>query len=160
MKFKNYCVVIMGETENAISEIEKVSETKPNILNAKGIIIATITTFVDVKELTAWFTLNNRSFLVFDLDPENSGVFITNKKVYDGLFGFINKQSKNNDLINKTNDLLSEITTNMIEETQDIEGDISEMSEKEKENMLNQIMDKGVVNMTDYDKKIMVYLTK
>jgi hypothetical protein len=150
----------MGETENAISEIEKVSETKPNILNAKGIIIATITTFVDVKELTAWFTLNNRSFLVFDLDPENSGVFITNKKVYDGLFGFINKQSKNNDLINKTNDLLSEITTNMIEETQDIEGDISEMSEKEKENMLNQIMDKGVVNMTDYDKKIMVYLTK
>jgi len=152
----------MGETENAVSEIEKVSETKPNILNAKGIIIATITTFVDVKELTAWFTLNNRSFLVFDLNPENSGVFITNKKVYDGLFGFISKQTNNNDLINKTNDLLSEINdkNNKIIEIQDIEGDISVMSEKEKENMLNEIMDKGVVNMTDYDKKIMMYLSK
>jgi hypothetical protein len=30
MKFRNYCVVIMGETFGALDEIIKISEIKPN----------------------------------------------------------------------------------------------------------------------------------
>jgi hypothetical protein len=42
MKFRNYCVIILGNTSDAISEIEKVSDSKINILDAKGVYIATL----------------------------------------------------------------------------------------------------------------------
>ena len=108
MKFRNYCVVIMGDTKNVFSEIEKISENKPNILDAKGIVIATFTSFVDIKEITAWFTLNDRNFLVFDLDKEYSGFHISKQEISDGLFGFLEK-SNDKELDEKTLDLLKEM---------------------------------------------------
>ena len=71
MKFRNYCVVVMGDTLGVVQEIEKISDSKPNILDAKGIIIATFTSFVEPSEISEWFTVNNRSFLVFDLNENN-----------------------------------------------------------------------------------------
>jgi hypothetical protein len=43
MKFRNYCVIILGNTSDAISEIEKLCDSKINILDAKGVYIATFT---------------------------------------------------------------------------------------------------------------------
>ena len=101
MKFRNYCVVIMGNTKDVIIEIEKVSEGKVNVLDAKGVLIATFSSNIEPKEMTDWFRLNKRSFLVFDLDPENSGFAIAKKEIHEGLFGFIDDidlQEKANDL--------------------------------------------------------------
>ena len=67
MKFRNYCVVIMGNTQNVFCEIEKVSETPPNVLDGGGIVVATFSSAIEIKELSEWFKLNNRNFLVFDL---------------------------------------------------------------------------------------------
>jgi hypothetical protein len=49
MKFRNYCVIILGNTSDAISEIEK-SDSKINILDAKGVYIATTSKLT--KEIT------------------------------------------------------------------------------------------------------------
>jgi hypothetical protein len=166
----------MGDTNGAVKEIEKISDSKPNILDAKGIIIGTFTSFVDVKEISAWFTLNNRSFMVFDLDPTNSGYLIIKKEVHDGLFGFMDKIT-NNELDAKTIEFLKTMAykpnpTN-VEEIEDAvienqtnkekvvnEVDIENMTKKERENLINQIMDNGLENMSEYDKKILPLLVK
>ena len=175
MKFKNYCVIIMGDTNGAVKEIEKISDSKPNILDAKGIIIGTFTSFVDVKEISAWFTLNNRSFMVFDLDPKSSGYLITKKEVHEGLFGFV-KKTTDDELDTKTIEFLkalvsqphpnntAEIEDAVIEnEKKEVvisESEIETMTKKEKEDLINQIMDNGLENMTEYDKKILPLLAK
>jgi len=166
----------MGDTDGVLKEIEKISDSKPNILDARGIIIGTFTSFVDVKEISAWFTLNNRSFMVFDLDPTNSGYLITKKDVHDGLFGFIGKIT-NNELDTKTIEFLkvmaSKPNPTNTEEIEDAvienqtnekkvinEVDIKNMTKKERENLINQIMDNGLENMSEYDKKILPLLAK
>jgi hypothetical protein len=176
MKFKNYCVIIMGDTNGAVKEIEKISDSKPNILDAKGIIIGTFTSFVDIKEISAWFTLNNRSFMVFDLDPKSSGYLITKKEVHDGLFGFVNKIT-DNELDSKTIEFLKTMVSHPQPNTSGIEdavienetkktgveiseAQIENMTKKEKEDLINQIMDNGLENMSEYDKKILPLLAK
>jgi hypothetical protein len=165
----------MGDTNGAVKEIEKISDSKPNILDAKGIIIGTFTSFVDVKEISAWFTLNNRSFMVFDLDPKSSGYLITKKEVHEGLFGFV-KKTTDDELDTKTIEFLkalvsqphpnntAEIEDAVIEnEKKEVvisESEIETMTKKEKEDLINQIMDNGLENMTEYDKKILPLLAK
>jgi len=89
MKFRNYCIVVMGDTLGVQAEIQKISETTPNILDAKGILIATFSSLAEPNELTEWFIENKRSFLVFDLDKESSGYHIVKKTIHEGLFGFL-----------------------------------------------------------------------
>lgn len=170
MKFKNYCVVIMGDTIDAVGEIEKISESKPNILDCKGILIATFTSFVDVKEITAWFTFNNRNFLVFELDPDSAGFFITRKDIHKGLFGFLDKTKDKDSLDSRTMDLLrsiydkeddSKLEKDIIEKKQSIdESDIEKMTKAEKQELLDKMIENGVENLSEYDKKILPLLAK
>ena len=115
MKFINYCLVVMGDTKNVLLEIEKISETKPNILDAKGVLIATFSSAATPQELTNWFTDNNRNFLIFDLDKNVSGFNMTKKNIHDGLFGFLSKtdiNSRSEELL-RALDLSSSTITNI-----------------------------------------------
>lgn len=178
MKIKNYCVIIMGDTKNVFIEIEKVSDDKPNILDAKGIVIATFSSSLTINELNEWFKLNERSYFVFDLSL--SGFNITKKEIHEGLFGFLNIMNK--DVLDKrASDLLNAIEdAKIIQETSkrnknkheyvDVktvikpkritESEIESMTRKEKDEFINKIIDKGVENLTDYDKKILPLLVK
>lgn len=179
MRFKNYCVVIMGDTTGVFEEIEKISDTKPNVLDAKGIVIATFVSFVDVKDISAWFTLNNRSFLVFELDERTSSFFITKEEIHKGLFGFLG-EFNNNKLDDKTFEFLSAMTSselskysnslsknkNKVDDAEIIENevltetDIDKMTKKEKDNLINEIIENGVDNLTENDKKMLKLLSK
>ena len=81
----------MGDTKGVLNEITKISETKPNVLDAKGVLIATFSSIAEPNELTEWFTENNRNFLIFDLNKKSSGFNITKKEIHEGLFGFLNE---------------------------------------------------------------------
>lgn len=175
MKFRNYCVVIMGETSGVVPEIHNISEVKPNVLDAKGIVIATFNSFMEPKELSEWFKSNNRSFLIFDLNEENSGFNITRKDIHEGLFGFL-RQYDNDALDSNTIDFLNTIktinsggknsneTTAYTETTavsiEMTESDIDSMTKTEKKELYDKIIDKGVKNLTDYDKKLLSFLVK
>jgi hypothetical protein len=113
MKFRNYCIVVMGDTLGVQAEIQKISEIDPNILDAKGILIATFSSLAEPNEITEWFISNNRSFLVFDLDKESSGVNITKKDIHEGLFGFLRGLNMDdmNDKFMKSIELSSETKT-------------------------------------------------
>ena len=172
MKFKNFCLVIMGNSVGVVKEIEKISESKPNILDAKGMIIATFTSFVDVNEISTWFTLNNRNFLIFELNKDTCGYFISKPELHNGLFSFLTESDK--DLKAKTNEFLNSVTKNVTDiEYKDVqakigesnknqitEKDISKMTKEEKDDLYNRLIDNGVEKLTDNDKKILTLLCK
>lgn len=185
MRFRNYCVVIMGVIDSATVklEIQKVSESKTNILDAKGILIGTFTSALSPKELSDWFKLNERNFLVFDLDTECSGVNITKEGLHKDLFGFIDKMT-NDDLTKKTNDFLKDVelssTTSytsysdynrtsttvrkLVKPKKITQDDVDNMTQTEKEALQDKIIDankeNGMENMSEYDKEILSFLWK
>jgi len=172
MKFRNYCIVVMGNTSGVQSEIAKICEGDPNVLDAKGILIATFTSFAEPNELTAWFTENNRNFLIFDLDKENSGFNITKKEIHDGLFGFLKlvNTSEMNDNFLKTVSLSSDTketkstkksTRNSVKNNNKLDlKNIEKMSSSEKQDLLNELIDSGLDNLTEEDKKLLPLLAK
>jgi hypothetical protein len=170
MKFRNYCLVVMGETDNIQPEIFKISETHPNVLDSKGIVIATFTSVVEPKELTDYFKSRNRNFLIFDLDAENSGFNINRKDIHNSLFGFLNEMTENI-LKKKSDDLIQEVTsttksnishkvnTIIKKDKKILIEDIDNMSPKDKNDLMNKLIDKGVNNLSEYDKKILKKLS-
>lgn len=176
MRFRNYCIVVMGDTKDVILEISKVAESKPNYLDATGILISTFSSAAEPNELTDYFKLNNRSFLLFDLNIENSGFHITKKNIHEGLFGFlelindVELKKKTEEFMNevsfssdttttpsgykKTRSEFDRINTRTNKSKKITEADVDKMTKKEKEEMLNILIDKGVENLTEHDKKI------
>lgn len=106
MGFKRFCLVVMGDTKNIFTEIENISEGAPNILNSKGngLVISTFVSMASIKELEEWFSYNNRSFLVFELDKSTCGYFITNKDIYNKLFTLID-----DDELDEKNEIFSNV---------------------------------------------------
>ena len=170
MKFRNYCIVVMGETKNVVPEIVKISETKPNVLDSKGILIATFSSIVEPSEITDYFILNKRNFLLFDLNKENSGFFINKPDIHEGLFGFLSEYD-DDALRKKTDELMSSIDVEFTSTTVETKSrplrteftisidDIDKMTPKEKNDLMNKLIDKGVVNLSEYDKKILTKLS-
>lgn len=165
MKFRDYCLVLMGKNDNVYSEILKISESKPNILDAKGIIIATFSSIMTPEEISDYFKSNNRNFLVFDLDKSNSGFSITKKEVQQGLFGFIG-EDRDAYLKQKSEELLKELesssgeTVTTYTDKEDLQlrlpiDDIESLTPTEKDNWMNIIIDKGVDKLSAYDKKLL-----
>lgn len=162
MKFRNYCIVIMGDTTDVVAEITNIAESNPNILNAKGVLISTFTSFAEPRELTDFFKQKNRNFLIFDLNSENSGFNITKEEINEGLFGFL-KAFTEDELQKRTQDLIHELTATTVdyiaineEKSKSILlDDIDEMSETEREFLLNKLLDKGPNKLSPYDKKIL-----
>lgn len=113
MKFRNYCIVVMGDTRDVIGEIIKVSETKPNILDAKGVLIATFSSVAEPRELTDYFKLNGRNFILCDLNSKNSGFHMMKDEINEGLFGFL-KEMNNEALKQKTESLIQEISSTTV----------------------------------------------
>jgi hypothetical protein len=160
MKFKNYCVLLMGRTEGSALEIEKISDSKPNILNAKGIVIATFTSFVSVQEISAWFKMNKRSFFVFELNDETSDCFIDKVAIQEGLFGFLKNVDKDK-LEEKTSEFLGAVGVEVpTVENELTESDIMALTQEEKDDLLNKFIDNGCENLTEEDKKIINLLSK
>lgn len=163
MTFRNYCIVLIGNTNGVEAEITKVSETKPNFFDAKGLFIATFSSFIEPSELTEWFTECGRNFMVFDLNEENSGFNITNKTIHNGLFGFIKNVN------------VEEVTNAFIETIPEYEYDknktkkqtnkldaskIEKMGVSEREELLNDLIDFGLENLSENDKKLLSLLVK
>lgn len=177
MKFRAYCILLVGNTKDILNEIRKISEDEPRIINGKGLYIATFISASSPSELTEFFTIDNRNFFLFELDNKTSGYNIIDKHLNDGLFGFLAAFKKDvNDMNEKLMEdirLSSETTSNKFEwkststavrgkvkEKKITEEDIGKMSKKEREKLFNEMIDNGINNLTENDKKILYFLTK
>lgn len=157
----------MGDTLGVQAEIQKISETTPNVLDAKGILISTFSSLAEPNELTEWFKENKRSFLVFELDQKTSGFNITKKQIHEGLFGWLDKidtnvmsdeffKSMSESVIkSKLKPLRKELKINKLDEKL-----INNMSPKERHEKLNELIDNGLENLSEEDKKLLPLLAK
>ncbi len=169
MRFRNYCVIILGDTQNVNDEIRKIAEVEPNLLAVKGITIATFTAFVSPSELKEWFKQHGRNVIVFDLDENSSGVHFTKPDIQKGLFGFIehiNLDEMNQqflDTVEESSDNYEDLIDNFSGDTITnllSEKSIEKMDKKQRETLLNQLIDNGLDKLTDSDKKLLILLTK
>jgi hypothetical protein len=160
----------MGDTKGVLNEITKISETKPNVLDAKGVLIATFSSIAEPNELTEWFTENNRNFLILDLNKKSSGFNITKKEIHEGLFGFLNeinvdemgeKFIQSIDL--KHDSVYVEPQSKPLRPSLMFNLDpdeIQKMGLSEKEELLNKLIDFGLEKLSEEDKKILPLLAK
>jgi hypothetical protein len=157
----------MGDTLGVVAEIQKISETTPNILDAKGILIATFSSIIDVREMTEWFKQNNRSFMVFVLDENTSGFNITKATIHEGLFGFI----KNIDTDLMSNDFMKNLDSSLDVQTlvkplresltnKLSESSIAKMGKDERDEKLNELIEFGLDKLSENDKKLLPLLTQ
>ena len=164
MEFRDYCLVLIGKNENVYSEILKISESKPNILDAKGIIIATFISIMSPEEISDYFKGNKRNFMVFDLNKSNSGFNISKKEVQEGLFGFLDSD-RSEFLKEKSDNLLKALESSTGETTTYTDEDdfrlklpidnVQDLTPKERDKWMNLIIDKGIDKLSDYDKKLL-----
>jgi len=172
IKFRNYCMLIMGKTDGCKLEIGKIAEGNPKFLDAKGITISVFLSAAEPGEISDYFKSLNRNFLVFDMDPNVSGYHLTNDKIFDALFGHIKGQYEM-ELEEMSNRLIDDIKSgnnkivsggtngyNSTESSTLIKEEVINMSKDEQSILMNEILDKGVDNMSKLDKEILDILTK
>ena len=99
MNFKYFCVVVMGETEGAIVEIDKISESRPRILKSEGILITTFKSAARAKEIEDYLTSLKRNFFIFEVGGYNTGYNIINKTITKDLFSHIEAEIKSGEII-------------------------------------------------------------
>jgi len=184
MIFKHYCAVFFNPTEGLNEEVSKICEEAPRTMKGKGISIYTFTSIIDAPVLTDFFKSYDRNFLLFDLNKDNSGFNFIDKMKENDLFGFINVNESGKDFEKLSNSLMDDILDYNKNETSeppvsfsfkynnqyniDSEKDLEKnlldeitdnLSNDEIHNAMNKIIDKGVDNLTDYDKKILEKLS-
>jgi len=179
MKFRAYCIVVIGDTLGVIDEVKKICESEPSHIDGKGLYIATFISAFSPSEIKETFTINKRNFLVFELDSKTSGVNLMNPDFHEGLFGFLkrfNREELDNMsvLFNDIN-MTSETSTNKSDWKAPVstvrktikpkpkkitEEEIIKMSSKQKQLMLDEMIDNGLENLSEEDKKILELLAK
>jgi len=177
MIFKNYCGVFFNPIDDLSAIISKISEDSPRAMKGKGISVYTFTSVIDATILSEYFKSYDLNFFVFDLSKSNSGFNFTDKTKESDLFGFLHKDIKSDfetlsnilmdDIIKNTDNKKSpESNINPIlnykhnpkQDNNDLDnllGSIENMSKNDRNAMLNEIIDKGIENLNDSDKKIL-----
>jgi hypothetical protein len=186
MIFKHYCAVFFNPTDGLNSEVSKISESKPRVIPGRNISIFTFTSVIETPVLTDYFKSFDRNFLLFDLNQDVSGFNFIDKKKEEDLFGFLNNETNNKNFESLSNMLLDDFIKHSIDmndftsdnttyfsgsqkfdtyqninvENVDKVIDIDEnMTSKEINEEIDRIIDKGVKNLTDNDKKMLEKLS-
>ena len=154
MNFKYFCIVVMGETDGALVEIDKISESKPRVLKSEGILITTFKSAARAGEIESYLTSLNRNFFIFEIGGHNTGYNIMNKMISKDLFSHIEDEIKSGDIIPLTSYQEKIIFP-------DIEFKPEMLSYKERvEYITNMLDDEGYDYLTTEDKKFYIDICK
>jgi hypothetical protein len=162
MKFRNYCLVVFGNTVGIFKEVVTISEIEPNVLDAKGVSILTFTSNIEPRELNDYFRTNKRNFLLFDLNPDSSGFNFEKLDINNGLFGYL-KYMDEQSLQDKTDRLINELEAPVVlTKTDDLitVDDIDGMNPVQKNELLNILIDRGISkSLSANDQKLLKKLS-
>jgi hypothetical protein len=144
------CLIIMENTKGILHELEEVVIDTPSFINAKGVFITTFTTNRNISELKLFFKSKKRNFLMFEINEATSAYHFLNQRLENGLFMFAEIEKDNDDVwvdidVLETKNIDSELT----------ENNILKMTKEEKEEKLNELIDKGIENLSDGEKNIL-----
>ena len=180
MKFRNYCIVFIGDVIGVQKEVRKIAE-ESKFLGKKGMTIATFVSVAEPAELSDYFKSFDRNFLLFDLNEDYSRVNLLDETKHKELFKIVNKHTDKtleemsdnlideiNETLNKTSftgysasDIGDSLFSEMITpKTKKNKVDLKSLSKKEKEEIINNILDKGYDNLNEYDIKMLDKVSK
>lgn len=181
MKFRNYCIVFIGDVNGVRPEVLKIAE-EGKFLGKKGMTISTFISVAEPAELSDYFKSLNRNFLLFDLNKDYSRVNLLDRTKYDELFKIVDKhtdktlEEMSNKLIDEINETLNKTSFTgdsksydmgeplfseiIMPKTRKKKIDLESLSKKQKEEIINDILDKGYDNLDEYDIKILKKVSK
>lgn len=172
MMFNNYCAVFIINIEGVDEEVKRISEGLPHSIVGKGIMIVTFVSPLEGNGIEEYFKSLGRNFMFFDVNEPGSGYFFEKDEyrveVFDNMFKtnkidlnkLSNKFMQNIDLIPKMEykDVTDVIIVDIDNDNIDIFEHIDTLTYNEKNEMMNNLIDKGRINnfkYTDRDIKIL-----
>ena len=170
MKFRNYCIVALGDVDGILPLLSKISETEIRKLAQTGVLICTFSSVVEAAEIKELINRDKRTFFIFEVGADNSAYQIGREEIHNQLFSFMEDGGDEllslmtNKLINdikSTNDSQSGITISKssIEEDEDL-LDVSKLNKNQKQKEIDNLLDKGLDNLSEKEKEFLDLLTK
>jgi len=156
MMIRNYCLVGLGETENIKEDLIFVSESSPNYVGGKGLLISTFTSTLHIIEIEEFLNMNERSFLIFEMTPGFYSATLKDRRLQEILFG---------GKIDNSNMFSFKMEENLREFIEDIRGDIinevggaddpyaEDMEPPTLDDLLDKINNIGYKNLTEDEVK-------
>jgi hypothetical protein len=158
---RSYCLIGIGDIEDIKEDLIFISESNPNYVGGKGILISTFTSTLHIVEIEEFLNMNERSFLIFEMTPGFFSANLKDKGLQQILFGgkidnsnvFSFKMEENlrelmkEDMIPE--DIKLKVTNNKVE---DITPTLDDL--------LDKINDIGVKNLTEKEIKLLKKYSK
>jgi hypothetical protein len=156
MMIRNYCLVGLGETENIKEDLIFVSESSPNYVGGKGLLISTFTSTLHIIEIEEFLNMNERSFIIFEMTPGFYSATLKDRRLQEILFG---------GKIDNSNMFSFKMEENLREFIEDIRGDIinevggaddpyaEDMEPPTLDDLLDKINNIGYKNLTEDEVK-------
>jgi len=156
MMIRNYCLVGLGETEDIKEDLIFVSESSPNYVGGKGLLISTFTSTLHIIEIEEFLNMNERSFLIFEMTPGFYSATLKDRRLQEILFG---------GKIDNSNMFSFKMEENLREFIEDIRGDIinevggaddpyaEDMEPPTLDDLLDKINNIGYKNLTEDEVK-------
>ncbi len=153
---RNYCLVGLGETENIKEDLIFVSESSPNYVGGKGLLISTFTSTLHIIEIEEFLNMNERSFIIFEMTPGFYSATLKDRRLQEILFG---------GKIDNSNMFSFKMEENLREFIEDIRGDIinevggaddpyaEDMEPPTLDDLLDKINNIGYKNLTEDEVK-------
>tara|TARA_R110000851_G_scaffold145440_6_gene284906 strand:+ start:2568 stop:3056 length:489 start_codon:yes stop_codon:yes gene_type:complete len=155
-------MIILGNTDGCENEVKNISEATPSIVKMKNVAMCTFITVANTLELNDYFTSFNRNFFLFELNPLVSCYNINNMNIYARLFSEIENRDdlEMEEFSGRLNEELNyknghSDSNQESDEPETIIDYFKELSNSDKEEFINEILEKGVKNMTKDDMKIL-----
>lgn len=155
----NYCVVFLGDLEGVREDIESISISDGiGWAQSKNVCIATFISFFTPEEIKEMFTdddgeWENRNFFI--MKTEESSVFFSNEIIYKKLFSVFSEDGKfGSEMVD-----ISMQPRNNNSLPLDMKNRVEGLNDEEKEEMINDILDKGS-KIDEQDKMLLKLLSK
>jgi len=174
--FKNYYLTMFGdfslsEIDSVISLIDFLHEVNFEYKIGDDYFITTFSSFLNIKELDDLIKEFKIDFVLTEINRNFSFKFL-NKETQDDLFGLVYNENKKMEDI--TNSILDEITDappssnirnpntkSKVRRQKRLKSEYyKNLNKTQKEEMINNILDKGVDNISDYDRRVLSIISK
>lgn len=160
---RSYCLVGIGDTEDVKEDLIFISESNPNYVGGKGILISTFTSTLHIVEIEEFLNMNERSFIIFEMTPGFFSASLKDRRLQQILFG--GKIDNSNVFSFKMEENLREFIETLKEDMAPdlkLQKNISNQLEDipTLDDLLDKINDIGVKNLTEKEIKLLKKYSK
>lgn len=174
--FRDYYLTMFGDLEeihSVISIIDFISEINFDYRIHENYFMATFSSFLNIKEIEDLVRGFKHDFVLTEMDSKFSFNF-SDKETEDEMFGLLNTDEKY-----KSEDITNKLIQDILDDKNESNNDsllknfsrksrrvstrqkrlkseyYKNLTKKEKEEMVNNILDKGFDNISDYDRRVL-----